>query len=67
MIPEVIAKEIIKRWGSVYIKMVHSKRLDPTVYQEVVSSLAHLDSPGVNPKGLSAESTDRNSLDGKEA
>ena len=40
MTPDMIASEIKKRWEGVATELVHRKRLDPNVYEEVVSALA---------------------------
>jgi len=42
MTPDVMALEIKKRWENVAVELVRRKRLDPTVYEEVVSTLARL-------------------------
>jgi hypothetical protein len=41
MTPEMIASEIKKRWKEVGMELMSRKRFDPTVYEQVVSTLAH--------------------------
>lgn len=41
MTPEMIISEIKTRWQTITTELVRRKRLDPNVYEEVVSTLAH--------------------------
>jgi len=43
MTPDMIASEIKKRWEGITTELVRRKRLDPKVYDEVVSTLAQID------------------------
>ena len=50
MTPEMIASEIKKRWDKVRVELVRRKRLDPKVYEEVVSTLAQINLPEESPQ-----------------
>jgi hypothetical protein len=57
MTPDMIASEIKQKWEGVRTELVRRKRLDPNVYEEVVSTLAGK-SPGTDSNangGLSHE------------
>ena len=42
MTPEMMVQEILSRWENVRAELVQCKRLDPEVYDEVVSSLTRI-------------------------
>jgi len=45
MTPDIIFSEIKKRWEDITTELVNRKRFDPTVYEEVVSTLARIKLP----------------------
>jgi len=52
MTPDMIASEIKHRWEGIATELVRRKRLDPNVYEEVVSTLAHMKLPELGQDAL---------------
>ena len=65
MFPKMTPEEFEKRWEGIASELIRRKRLDPTIYENVVSALARLQLPSPEPgdpakKPVDPDSTDSN-------